>query len=181
MYKHSRKPVELNTSSMADIAFLLLIFSLVATTISQDKGLDIRLPPKSEFEQELPIQERNLFKIRINGNNQLLVENEVRENAEGLSTEVKAFILNNGRDASSSDSPEKAVVSVKTSRGTKYAAFISVLDELKGAYYEIYGERVGLTSGEYRKLDQNNPEDRLLYQKGKEGIPMNISIAEPDF
>ncbi|MEP4667961.1 MAG: hypothetical protein ABJZ91_04025 [Cyclobacteriaceae bacterium] len=79
-----------------------------------------------------------------------------------------------------STSPRKAVVSLKTNRGTEYGYFIEVLDELKSAYYEIYGERVGLTAAEYRHLDLKNRTELQIYEKGKAGIPMNISIAEPD-
>ncbi|MEL7148015.1 MAG: biopolymer transporter ExbD, partial [Bacteroidota bacterium] len=89
-------------------------------------------------------------------------------------------ILNNDKDPSSSESPEKAIISLKANRGTDYESFIAVLDEVKGAYYEIYGARVGLTSQEYRRLKLDEPAQKALYDRGKEGIPMNISIAEPD-
>jgi len=88
--------------------------------------------------------------------------------------------MNYGKNRELSDSPEKAIFSIKTSRKTKYRTFISVLDEIKGAYYEIYAERVGISEKRYRNLKLSSPEERELYEKGKEGIPMNISIAEPD-
>ncbi|MGI9544042.1 MAG: ExbD/TolR family protein [Cyclobacteriaceae bacterium] len=175
-----RPPTEINAGSMADIAFLLLIFFLVATTMKQDKGLTLGLPPLPE--EPPPTKDhpdRNLFKIQINSKNQLLVEGKERSGTAGIKEEVKEFILNPGRDRTLSDSPQKAIISLKTDRGSRYDLYIEVLDALKGAYYEIYGEKVGLTSEEFRQLDTRNPEDKAMYDQAREGIPMNISIAEP--
>ncbi len=174
-----REPQEINAGSMADIAFLLLIFFLVVTTIQTQKGLLLPIPSKEE-KPEVPIPERNLFNVKINSNNDLLVENEVRSNTTGLKEEVIQFILNDGKNPASSDNPQKAIISLKTNRGTGYGRFIEVLDIMKGAYYEIYGKRVGLSAQEYRELDKNNPTEYEMYLEGKDGIPMNISIAEPD-
>lgn len=173
-------PQQVNTGSMADIAFLLLIFFLVTTTILQEKGLMLGLPPEADKTQVMPVNDRNVFNISINGKNQFLIENEPRADLAGLRQQVKSFITNPTNASDLSESPQKAVISVKTSRGTDYAAFISVLDELKGAYYEIYGERVGLTGEGYRQLDLKNPQQLKLYEEGKAGIPMNISVAEPN-
>ncbi len=136
--------------------------------------------PKEDSQADVPINERNLFKIRINSNDQLLVENEVRNNTIGLQQEIKSFILNEGKQPHLSDNPKDAIISLKTNRGTSYRSFIKVLDEIKGAYYDIYGERVGLSSTAYRNLDRSDPLQYELYLQGKDGIPMNISIAEPD-
>lgn len=169
---------EINAGSMADIAFLLLIFFLVATTLESDKGLMMKLPP--EVRDQTPLNERNVFNIKINAVNALMIEGEIRPDLMGLEDELKTFILNNDKDPTSSESPEKAIVSVKTSRGTDYENFIAVLDVIKGAYYQIYGARVGLSSQEYRSLKLDIPDQKAIYDQGKEGIPMNISIAEPD-
>ena len=177
--KSRRELQEINAGSMADIAFLLLIFFLVVTTIQTQKGLLLPIPSKQE-KTEVPIPERNLFKVLINSNNDLLVENEVRAGTTGLKEEVMQFILNNGKDINSSDNPQEAIISLKTNRGTGYGKFIEVLDIMKDAYYEIYGQRVGLSAQEYRELDKNNPQEYQMYLEGKEGVPMNISIAEPD-
>ncbi|MEM9300060.1 MAG: biopolymer transporter ExbD, partial [Bacteroidota bacterium] len=69
---------EINSSSMADIAFLLLIFFLVTTTIANDRGLSLQLPPNPEDIENIDIKipERNLFKIQINSADRLLVEGE---------------------------------------------------------------------------------------------------------
>jgi len=176
--KVNQEPV--NTGSMADIAFLLLIFFLVSTTILQEKGLMITLPPDQEKQPVMPVNDRNLFKISINSKNQFLIQDEPRGDLAGLKADVKMFILNPAAANNLAESPKKAIVSLKSNRGTDYAAFIAVLDEVKGAYYDIYGERVGLSGDQYRHLNLDNPRQLALYEKGKEGIPMNISIAEPN-
>lgn len=170
---------EINSGSMADIAFLLLIFFLMTTTIAVDKGLAIMLPPKTDQKPVAPIAGRNLFKVYINSSDRLMAEGEVLANAGELKPMIQTFVLNRGASAELSDNPEKAVVSLKTDRGTSYKAYISALDEIQGAYYEIYGERIGLTAAGYRQLDLKDPEQRALHEKARAGIPMNISIAEP--
>ncbi len=203
----SRMSSEINSGSMADIAFLLLIFFLVTTTIASDKGITLLLPPKPEDVEEIDIKipEKNLFKVLVNSKDKLLVEGEPLEDVTQIRELVKEFVLNfgsdeltpemtqlynglpaelkeyAGRDPESSDSPDMgdAVVSFKTDRGTSYDMYIKVLDELKGAYYEIYGTRVGLTAEEYRALSTKNPDEKEKIDLGKEGIPMQISIAEP--
>ncbi|WP_158860148.1 ExbD/TolR family protein [Lunatibacter salilacus] len=205
--KKIRTSQEVNAGSMADIAFLLLIFFLVTTTIASDKGILNILPPKQDPDQpppEVELNERNIFNILINANDQLLIEGEFRTTTEGLSNEIKSFILNFGnpdednlalynglpaslralalRSPESSDYPGAggAVVSIKTNRGTSYEIYLEVLDLVKKAYFEIYGERVGLTAEEYRALTGNTAAEVELQNRGKEGIPMAISIAEPD-
>lgn len=177
----NRGGAEVNTSSMADIAFLLLIFFLVTTTIASDKGLTILLPPPPEDTPPDVIDknERNIFKVLINSQDKLLVEDAPLTDVSELREMVKTFVSNNGRDPESSDSPTDAVVSLKTDRGTGYEIYINVLDELQGAYYELRAEKVGLTAEQYRALDQKDPGDKELYDRGKEGLPMQISIAEP--
>ncbi|MGB3467376.1 MAG: biopolymer transporter ExbD, partial [Cyclobacteriaceae bacterium] len=169
---------EINAGSMADIAFLLLVFFLVATTINVDKGLAMKLPP--EKQERSPLNERNVFNIKINSLDEIMINGEVRQSLEGLQTELNTFILNRGRKPELSTSPDKAIISVKTNRGTNYERFIEVLDEIKGAYYQIYGNRVGLSSQQYRALQVDKPAQKAIYDRGKAGIPMNISIAEPD-
>ena len=82
-------------------------------------------------------------------------------------------------NASSSEGPSKAVVSLKTDRGSSYEMFIAIMDELNAAYYRIYAERAEITMEEYRKLNRNDPRQRQLYQIGKQGINKGISLAEP--
>lgn len=201
----NRMSNEINAGSMADIAFLLLIFFLVTTTIATDKGILNILPPKLDPNvppPDIKVNERNIFAILINANNDLLVEGEYRRSAENLDKDIKDFILNFGapnedavalfnslpaslqamaqRRPESSDHPKEAVVSIKTDRGTDYALFLEVFDAAKKAYFEIYGARVGLTADEYRALTGDDEASKALQDRGKEGIPMAISIAEPN-
>ena len=191
MKKRQRNNPEINSSSMADIAFLLLIFFLVTTTIANDKGLFLLLPPDPESldQFDIKIPERNMFKIQINSADKLLVENKpFTDDVLELRPMIKEFVLNNGKDPNSSVNPQKAIVSLKSDRGTSQKTFIEVLDQIKGAYHDIYAERAGVTNEEWRKISASPdlPENVLYYEKGrgvlpdgKPEIPMNISIAEP--
>ncbi|MDF2157529.1 biopolymer transporter ExbD [Algoriphagus sp. CAU 1675] len=203
--KKNRMSQEVNAGSMADIAFLLLIFFLVTTTIASDKGILNVLPPKLDPNNpppEIDKNERNIFTILINANDDLLVEGEYRDNANGLDEDIKAFVLNFGRpdeeasalfntlpaslqalsarDQDSSDHPGEAVVSIKTNRGTSYEKYLEIFDLAKKAYFDIYAARVNLDTDEYRALTGKDEAEEALIDKGKEGIPMAISIAEPD-
>ncbi len=181
MKKLCRKTTEINSGSMADIAFLLLIFFLVSTTMQTDKGLVMKLPPEKNRDQMItPINERNLYKININSNNKILVEGQPFQGFDVLHKDLKAFILNYGYDHHLSDDPESAVVSIKMNRGTSYHQFIDVLDAVQGVYYEIYGEKIGLSADEFRGMDIRDEKQYALYSSAREGIPMNISIAEPN-
>jgi biopolymer transport protein ExbD len=189
----ARSTPEIPNASMADIAFLLLTFFLMTTTVASDKGLYIQLPPPPEAlppDTEIEIPERNLFKIQVNSFDRILVEGEpwtapFRE----LTDKIKVFILNNGADPTSSDNPQKAIVSFKTDRGTTHKAFIDVLDAVQAAYYEIYAERAGVTVERWREINSDpnaDPQTKQLYDKGRGilpngqvEIPMALSIAEP--
>lgn len=171
-----KQSVTINASSMADIAFLMLCFFMITTVIQEHKGLTILLPQIDNV--AAPVNDRNVFNIRLNSNDQLMVQNTTRENTDGIRAEIKAFILNNGVVEGLSENPKKAVISLKADRGSRYQYYIAVLDEIQAAYYEIYAEQAGITAAEFRKLDTRVPAQNRLYEKGKEGIPMNISIAE---
>lgn len=145
-------PPEVNAGSMADIAFLLLIFFLVTTTIETDAGLDRMLPPIEPPTEEPPIiREKNIFTVNINKSGQLLVEGELT-NLKDLRKKAIEFLDNGGapagtpeycnyckgkRDAASSDNPEKAIISLKNDRETKYSTYITVQNELVGAYNDL--------------------------------------------
>lgn len=197
---------EVSSGSMADIAFLLLIFFLVTTTIANDKGIALQLPPPPDPEQPIiKQQERNIFKILANSKNQLLVENEpFTGSMSELKEQVKTFIINFGnvgsnaemldlynslpasmkakskKDPESSDNPGKAIVSFKANRGTDYKLYLEVLDALQSAYNDTYGERVGLSGQEFLNLDLSKPVEKRIYEKARKGIPRALSIAEPD-
>lgn len=144
-------PPEVNAGSMADIAFLLLIFFLVTTTIETDAGLDRMLPPLEPPETDVVIKQKNIFTVNINKNGQLLVEEELTQ-LKDLRAKAMSFLDNGGspsgtpdycnyckgrRDASSSDSPTKAIISLKNDRETKYGTYITVQNELVGAYNDL--------------------------------------------
>ena len=151
-----RAAPEVNAGSMADIAFLLLIFFLVTTTIEKDKGLLRSLPPIDDTEVEPPIiRQRNLFTVNINRNNQLLVEEELME-LKDLRQAAIDFLDNGGAtndkgercdyckgkrlnteqhgDKASSDHPDKAIISMKHDRETTYEQYMEVQNELVAAY-----------------------------------------------
>lgn len=144
-------PPEVNAGSMADIAFLLLIFFLVTTTIETDAGLDRMLPPIEPPETDVVIKQKNIFTVNINKNGQLLVEEELID-LKNLRSKAVAFLDNGGapsgtpdycnyckgrRDPSSSDNPGKAIISLRNDRETKYATYITVQNELVAAYNEL--------------------------------------------
>ncbi len=172
----SRTSTSINASSMADIAFLMLCFFMITTIIQEHKGLTLLLPQIDN--QTAPVNDRNVFTIRINSHNQLMVQNTTRENLIGVREEIKVFILNNGAVESLSENPVKAVVSFKADRGSNHKNYIAVLDEIQSAYYELYAERAGISTEAFRRLDTRIPPQNQLYLRGKAGIPMNISIAE---
>ncbi len=139
-------PPEVNAGSMADIAFLLLIFFLVTTTIETDAGLDRMLPPIEPPDTDVIIKQKNIFTVNINKNGQLLVEEELTE-LRNLRAKAVAFLDNGGdgtcnyckgrKDAGSSDNPTKAIISLKNDRETPYGTYITVQNELVGAYNDL--------------------------------------------
>ncbi|MGB5190406.1 ExbD/TolR family protein [Robiginitalea sp.] len=139
-------PPEVNAGSMADIAFLLLIFFLVTTTIETDAGLDRMLPPMEPPEDNVVIKQKNIFTVNINKNGQLLVEEELLD-LKGLRKAAMDFLDNGGdgtcnyckgaREEASSDNPTKAIISLKNDRETKYSTYITVQNELVGAYNDL--------------------------------------------
>lgn len=182
MARKKRGAAEVNAGSMADIAFLLLIFFLVTTTIASDKGLALQLPPKpdpNEPPPDIKFNQRNIFKILVNANDDMLVEDEPMDDVSQIKDRVKEFVLNNGQDPELSESPDKAVVSFATNRGTSYEMYIDILDEIQGAYYEIYADRLGVDTKTIREINNAEPSLKARYDELKKEIPMAISIAEP--
>ena len=115
--KERKRAAEIPTASMADIAFLLLIFFLVVTTIDVDKGLGLTLPPKGE---DIEIQKKNILQILVNAEGQVLIDEEpVQINL--INDIIRQRLTEN----------EKLIVSLKTARQTKYEVYIKVLDQLK--------------------------------------------------
>ena len=145
MARRSGAP-EVNAGSMADIAFLLLIFFLVTTTIETDAGLDRMLPPIEPPDTDVIIKQKNIFQVNINKNGQLLADEELID-LKQLRANAMAFLDNGGdgsctyckgkRNSDSSDNPTKAIISLKNDRETKYGTYITVQNELVGAYNDL--------------------------------------------
>lgn len=198
-----RATPEVNAGSMADIAFLLLIFFLVTTTIEKDKGIARQLPPIDEVTNPPKIRERNLFIVTVNRNDQLMVNDDLMD-LKDLRMAAVEFLDNGGapsdspehcnycqgrRSRESSDNPEKAVISVQNDRLTSYKMYIAVQNELVGAYNElrnresqrIYGwdyteMNRALEEGDY-KGNQEDLKDKL--ENIQKLFPMKLSEAEP--
>ncbi len=107
----------INASSMADIAFLLLIFFLVTTTILNDKGIMVQLPPYEENAAITPVNEENILTVLINKNNELMVEGSALP-LDALRDRVKTFIINLLQLENLPNSPKKAIIFLKNDRGT---------------------------------------------------------------
>ena len=168
---------EINAGSMADIAFLLLIFFLVTTTMDVDSGIARKLPPMPDEEmQEDDSQinaKKNIYVVLINTNNQLLVEGELMDISQ-LREGAKRFINNNGIDPNLSENPEKAIISLQNDRGTEYKTYIQVQNELAAAYNELRND-AALNKFGKRYIDLNKTDKKEI----RKMYPQKISEAEP--
>jgi biopolymer transport protein ExbD len=170
----NRMSNEINAGSMADIAFLLLIFFLVTTTIAEDKGVLVKLPQWSEEPPpEMKLNSRNVYSVLVNAQDQLLVRGEQMK-IEELKNNTKIFIANPDKRSDMSENPQKAIISIKNDRGTKYKTYLEVYNELKAAYNELWEEAA------MAKFGKNLSELTNAQQKEvKDAIPLVISEAEP--
>lgn len=171
--KTRRNNEPINAGSMADIAFLLLIFFLVTTTIIEDQGIYVKLPPWDDEIITIDIKESNVLSVNINGNNQLLVEGEMTQ-IDRLKELTKLFITNPNGDENKPPSPKNAVVSIINDRSTEYATYLSVYNEIKAAYRELWEEAAMKT---YHKSYHELPAAHQ--QSIRDEIPLVISEAEP--
>ena len=182
----SRKIPEIPSASLADIAFMLLIFFLVTTTMDVDSGLERRLPQWSEEEPEdqPEIKDRNVFSILVNRNNDLLVENEILD-IDDLRDKAKEFMENpyddeNLPEKEIKDIPyfgqvpvTKGVISLLNDRDTKYGTYIAVQNELVAAINELRDELAKRQFGKaYDDLDEDQ-QDAI-----KKIYPQRISEAD---
>ena len=204
-----RSAPEVNAGSMADIAFLLLIFFLVTTTIEVDSGLNRKLPPIEDSEPPI-IKERNIFQLTVNGKNQLLLKANGNDGKiielDDLRKEAVAFLDNGGgtgedackrckgkRSSSSSDNFDKAIISLQNDRFTSYETYIAVQNEIIAAYNELRNRefvsdfpnlKMNYVEAEKRYNDPRTPpkEKERLKEKLesiKLLIPQKFSEAEP--
>lgn len=166
---------EINAGSMADIAFLLLIFFLVTTTIAEDKGILVKLPPWSEEEPDITqLKERNVYSVLVNAQNQLLVRGEPMR-INDLRKNAKEFISNPRKRPDLAEKPSRAIISLKNDRGTNYDTYLEVYNELKAAYNELWDDLSRQKYGE--PYSDDLPIAWIRAIKGE--IPFVISEAEP--
>jgi len=194
---------EINAGSMADIAFLLLIFFLVASTMEVDGGIARKLPQKQPPNQAPPpkLKEKNVLQIAINRKDRLLVEGDQLVQVKDIKQLAIDFIDNGGGEGNkgvgncdyckgaksdaSSDHPNKAVISLKSDRGTSYGAFIAVHDALGQAYTELRNrvskERYGKSYEALIKQQKSDKSQKLKdkIQTIKDLYPEIISEVEP--
>ena len=193
MGKKKKKVPGLNQSSTADISFILLIFFLITTSMDTDMGLARRLPRPPEENQEdatMDIKSRNILYVRMNSAGQLWVKDEMEsgyEDLKNLRNRVKEFVKN---EKNLSKYPEKHVknidilgqcfvtdkhvISVQTDRGTPYAVYFEVQNELVAAYNELRNELSKQKFG--RPYDALGDEEKVAVRAY---YPQNISEAEP--
>ena len=189
MAKGKRKVPDINSSSTADIAFLLLIFFLITTSMDTDRGLARRLPPPPEQEQQkddIKLKERNVLQVFLNMNDQLMCGDDY-VTVDQLRDKAKEFIANPNNDEKM---PEKKpvnvpffgntmvttnhVISLRCDRGSTYQAYISVQNELVAAYNELRDELAENKFGK-KYVDLGEDEQAAI----REIYPQKISEAEP--
>ncbi|WP_117879433.1 ExbD/TolR family protein [Aureibaculum luteum] len=187
-----RNTPEVNAGSMADIAFLLLIFFLVTTTMDTDIGIYKRLPEKQTDLTAITLNEKNVLEININANDEILIEGDQIMKIENLKQVVVDFIDNgagtnnkgnkctwcNGKkDVTSSDHPEKAMISFQSKRNASYTTYISVQNEILSAYAQL---RNDLSQSLYNKTF-SQLETELKNNKGNKTLAENVQYIKAKY
>jgi biopolymer transport protein ExbD len=199
-----RENAEINAGSMADIAFLLLIFFLVTTTMDVDSGIARKLPEKTDVQSDVIVKEKNVLDIVVNRNNQLLVENEYVkvtdvkrlamkfiDNGGGLGTPVDdkpgepCDYCEGEKNPNSSDHPSKAIISLQSDRGTTYGMYVSIQNEIEAAYNELrnklskklYGRSYDELLNDYNDNPAKSLQEKIDDLKNK--YPQIITEPEP--
>mgnify|MGYP001144075368 CR=1 FL=1 len=184
----ARMNPEINAGSMADIAFLLLIFFLVTTTMDVDSGIVRMLPPPIDpnAPPPPPVRERNVFEVLVNSEDRLLVERQPISIGD-LRRMTKDFLLNPGNDPHMAErvmstienlgeiEVSRGIISLQNDRGTSYEMYIAVQNELAAAINEIRDEVSRQHFG--RRFSELTDED--LIKAVRDAVPMSISEAEP--
>lgn len=191
-----KKVPEVNSSSQADIAFSLLTFFLVVTTMNTDTGLARMLPPmppENQQQEDIKVKERNLFLVLISGNGAIMAGTPINQqiiDLRELKDKAKEFVLNPYDDANLPEKQDEeielpdgakwtypvsqGVISLQTTRDTGYQAYIQVQNELTRAFNEIRDEVAELKFG--AKFADLPEEQRAAVAKA---VPLKISEAEP--
>jgi len=195
-----KETTEINAGSMADIAFLLLIFFLVTTTMEVDSGISRKIPAKQEQQPHIILKEKNVLDITINNNDKLLVENVVTP-VKNLKQIAIDFIDNGGgldknntpcdwctgkKDPTSSDHPTKAFIAIRSGRNTSYGYYISVLDQLIAANNHLrnklsltlYQEPYSMLLEKYQSEHQHKENIKLKIDIIRKKYPLLISDIE---
>lgn len=190
MARKKRKVPGINSSSTADIAFMLLIFFLITTSMDTDRGLARRLPPPPETQDQknsdIIVKERNVLQVRLNKDNQLMCGQDYID-IKQLRERAKEFIANPYDDENLPEKHRKSipllgdvmvtenhVISVQNDVGTSYQAYIDVQNELVAAYNELRDE---LGKSKFGNVYNECSEDQ---QKAiRDYYPQKISEAEP--
>ena len=181
----AKKAPEINGGSLADIAFLMLIFFLVVSTMDKDTGIARILPPVADDETPIEHKERNTLMINVNQLDQVMVARKITDLSE-IKDIVKNFILNPANDPNLPERKDKevpifgtypvseGVISLQNDRGTSYDIYIKVQNELTKAFNEAQNELSVKTFG--KNMNEVNDEQREALRKA---IPQKISEAEP--
>ena len=190
MARKKRAVPGINSSSTADIAFMLLIFFLITTSMDTDRGLARRLPPppenKDQKQDDIIVKERNVLQVRLNKDDQLMCGQDYID-IKQLKEKAKEFIVNPYDDEKLPEKhrknipllgdcmiTEKHVVSLRCDRGSSYKAYIAVQNELVAAYNELRDE---LAQEKWQKnyADLNEDQQKAI----RDIYPQKISEAEP--
>jgi len=173
MIKKKKLPeATIPTSSMADIAFLLLIFFLVATVIDVDSGIGMTLPEFVDNPETVEVPKDRMAAVLINETGDVLLDGQP----------ISLFQITNTlkpRIQSKIDLPnnKKLIVSIKTDRKTDYNAYIQALDQVKVAYFEVRDE---YSNSKFGKKFSDLEDGSIEQNEVKDAIPIIISIAEPE-
>lgn len=184
----ARKIPEINAGSMADIAFLLLIFWLVTTTMDTDTGIVRRLPPPPDINIKPPdVKVRNVFNVLVNKSDRLFVDGKIGD-INTLRSQTKDFLSNVGDLETLPEKKietipglgpypiSKGIISLKNDRGTSYDMYIQVQNELTAAISELRNE---LSKQKFGKKFEDL-SDKTQIDAIQKAIPMSISEAEPE-
>ena len=132
-----RNSTSIHAGSMADIAFLMLIFFLTTTTINTDQGLDQTLPEDCKTEDcATKLLERNIFEIHLNDRGTCLIQNKISSKEE-LANQLIDFVENQSGSTIAPENPAEAAIRLEVSRANSYKDYVSIMDEIKAAYLQM--------------------------------------------